>query len=271
MKHSLYEPVKKRYRNYNETLTKKMDAIVQTGMQLGWQKPDYELEVKALLSEIRNHYVLTYEPPKVKQADSETIYLWTDSSETFSEDLIAQYDTERSPNRYLFQEGRTLSQKECPQMLSVYFPSKKEVLLQYDCLPNTALVPLVNQRVQKILLQLAPNDIQIIPVVIECDDASVSGYGFINIIHKIVGIDSEKSQYTTMIKTPRIRSFNYLTYTVGCMKQLNLARDEEYLGNLLVSAPVFHVFQLKHISGVNLIRPELFYRPVTIDDLRENN
>lgn len=100
-----------------------------------------------------------------------------------------------------------------------------------------------------------------------CTDGELEGYSFLNATHLIKGIDHEKSIYTKMKSTDAISGFHYLTYKNSCMGEYNLTRDQEYRGNLLVSEEIKLAFDKKKISGVWLVRPEDFYRPITAEDL----
>ena len=64
-----------------------------------------------------------------------------------------------------------------------------------------------------------------------------------------------------------IRGFKYLTYKPGCMGKHKLARDEEYLGNLLVTEEIKQAFEKEKIKGVWFVRSEDYYRPLTCEDI----
>ena len=51
------------------------------------------------------------------------------------------------------------------------------------------------------------------------------------------------------------------------MGEHQLARDKEYEGNLLVSEKIKAAFEKENITGVWLVRPEDFYRPLTAEDI----
>ncbi|MGQ3891235.1 hypothetical protein, partial [Legionella sp. CNM-4043-24] len=77
------------------------------------------------------------------------------------------------------------------------------------------------------------------------------------------GVDHEKSVYTKMANDDAILRFKYLTHKKGCMGAYNLARDEEYSENLLVSEKVKIAFEREKVTGVWLVKPEEFYRPLS--------
>jgi hypothetical protein len=150
---------------------------------------------------------------------------------------------------------------------TVNFEASKNRVLKFDCLPNNTLIPLVNKRIKAILESLAPDDVQFFPAKLICSDGELDNYYFLNITHTIIGIDHEKSIYTKMKTVDAISRLKYLTYKIGCMGKHQLARDQEYKGNLLVSEEMKAIFDKEHITGVWLVRPEDYYHPVTASDL----
>ena len=189
------------------------------------------------------------------------IYLWEWPQEGYLEKLLGKYDEDVSPDRFLLRKGRRLKADEFDKPAIITFRSTKKNMSEYDCLPNSSLIPLVNQRIRKVLEDLAPDDVQFLDAKVMCIDGELEGYQLVNAMHTIVGIDHEKSVYTKMKLANRIRGFSYLTYKPSCMGTHHIARDQEYLGNLLVSAEV------KRIAG--LVRPEDFYRPLTYAALED--
>ncbi|HCU05305.1 MAG TPA: hypothetical protein DIC51_03225 [Coxiellaceae bacterium] len=198
------------------------------------------------------------------------VFLWEIIQENFSQKLLGKYDEDASPDRFLLRKGRRLLPDEFDKPAIVVFEGSKKTMSKYDCLPNTSSIPLVNYRIRKILEDLAPDDVQFLDAKVICTDGELDGYQLLNATHTIVGIDFEKSKYKK-IPMPRngfIYSWKYLTYKPGCMGVHHIARDQEYIGNLLVSETVKRVFDKEHITA-GLIRPEEFYRPYTVDDLED--
>jgi len=198
------------------------------------------------------------------------IYLWEAVQENYPNKLMGRYDRDSSPDRFLLEEGRSLKAGEFNKPAIIIFRSTKKNMSKYDCLPNSSLIPLVNQRIRKILEDLAPNDVQFLDAKVMCADGELEGYQLLNATHTIVGIDFEKSKYNKipMPDDSFIYSWKYLTYKPGCMGVHHIARDQEYIGNLLVSETVKRIFDKEHIIA-GLIRPEEFYRPYTVDDLED--
>lgn len=194
------------------------------------------------------------------------IYSWK-IPENFLNRDVGEYNTESSPDNYLLMSGRKLRKDEFQLIPTVSFVVSKNRIVKFDCLPNNTLIPLVNNKIKIILEEIAPDDVQFFPAKLICSDGELEGYYFLNITHTIIGIDHEKSIYTKMKTVDAISGFHYLTYKHGCMGDHFLARDQEYRGNLLVSEEVKTIFDKEKVTGVRLVRPEDFYRPLTASDL----
>ena len=127
----------------------------------------------------------------------------------------------------------------------------------YDCIPTNAGSPLVNQKIVDLLLKLIPNEVQFFDAEVHCKDGILSNYKLLNVTHTIVGIDREKSIYRKMENAPDfILGFKYLTYKPGCMGKNKLARDKEYLCNILVTEEIKQVFEREKIKGIWFVTPE---------------
>lgn len=130
---------------------------------------------------------------------------------------------------------------------------------KYDCIPNNSASPLVNQKVIKTLLKVAPDDVQFFDVEIQCKDRLLTNYKLLNVTHKIIGIDHEKSEYKKMEGTDVMLRIKYLTYKHGCMGKYKLARDGESLGHLLVTEEIKSLFEKEKIKGCRFVTPEVYY------------
>jgi hypothetical protein len=78
------------------------------------------------------------------------IYMWK-IPESYKNRDIGQYDRDCSPNSFLLKRGRCLAADEFSPMPTVNFIVPKQRLLKLDCLANDTLVPLVNQRIKRVL------------------------------------------------------------------------------------------------------------------------
>lgn len=184
------------------------------------------------------------------------IYLWESPEKVLNKE-IGEYDRTCSPDRFLLRASRKLELNEFSPMPTVHFKIPQQRALKFDCLANGAMIPLINKRVQEILKEVAPNEVQFFPAKVLCPDGELAGCSFLNVTVEIEGIDHEKTVYDQSGY-----GFHYLTYTKGCMGEHPLARDKEYHSNLLVSEKLKIIFEQEKITGVWFVRPEEYYRPL---------
>jgi|GEM_PF-1447118 len=189
-----------------------------------------------------------------------TIYLW-EIPETYPDNQIGRYERERSPDRFLFEKGVFLNKEQVSTKPILKYGLSKDQLINYDCLINSATLPVVNNRVVDILTEIAGDDIQLFDVTIECKDGELTGYKLVNITHTIKAIDLEQSIYSIR-QLPRgntmIANIKRLVFRANCMDQHQLIRDEE-TGHQLASQAIYEAFKREKITGVWLATPDEFY------------
>ncbi|CAM4483515.1 MAG: hypothetical protein LEGION0403_FIIPPAGN_02868 [Legionella sp.] len=184
------------------------------------------------------------------------IYCWKVPENVLNKEM-GVYDETCSPDHFLLRASRKLDLKEFSPMPVVHFKIPQNRALKFDCLVNSAGIPLVNERIQDILEEIAPNEVQFFPAKVICSDGELAGYTFLNVTVEIEGIDHEKTVYDQSGY-----GFHYLTYKKGCLGEHPLTRDKEYHSNLLVSEKLKIIFDQAKITGVWLVRPEEYYRPL---------
>jgi hypothetical protein len=197
------------------------------------------------------------------------IYIWTIPT-NYKNKAIGEYDRKVSPESHLLMQGRILLSEEFKEPAEVNFEISKDAILKFDCLPNNAPAPLVNERIKNVLELHAPNDVQFVKAKLNCKDGVLDGYYYLNLTQTIVGIDHEKS-FCIKLKVGDlefINGFNYLFYLKDCMGKHKLARDKEFKPHLLVDESIKNIFDKEKITGVRFARPEEYYKgPLTPDDL----
>jgi|688.fasta_scaffold165566_2 hypothetical protein len=177
---------------------------------------------------------------------------------------IAAYNRELSPDRFMFLDGIPLTTEQVNKKPIFEQEITQARTIKYDCIPNNCGSPLVNQKIVDLLLRLAPDDVQFFDAEVRCKDGILTGYKLLNATHTIVGIDHEKSIYTMMKESPTaILGFKYLTYKPGCMGNIKIARDREYLSNFLVAEEIKQAFEKEKITGIWFATPEEWYSLVS--------
>ncbi len=97
------------------------------------------------------------------------------------------------------------------------------------------MVPLVSARFSAILTCSCPDEVQLIPAEISCKNGVVEGYSIVVVTNRVRGLDHTKSKYKSMQGIKAIMRFESAVYKEDCLGSLCVARDDEYLSNLLVS------------------------------------
>ena len=184
------------------------------------------------------------------------IYLWRVVSDECPEKFIGEYDRKISPDRFLLKQGRVLSASEF-NVPVVRFNISMSKAKNLDVLSSNAMVPLVSSRLANYLMEISPHDVQLIPTIIEAKDGEIEGYKFVNILHKVMGIDKSVSKIDYMVNDPAyIRGFRYLKYLEGSMGEHFFARDAEYSSNLLVAEKAVNCLRKERFTGLALHDPE---------------
>ncbi len=188
------------------------------------------------------------------------IHLW-ERGKGCPEKLIGEYDLERSPDRLDYSAGKILDGKVLSQTPIIDFEVKRERLHRIDCLAHTgAGIPLVNQRVIDILMEIADTDFQLIKPQLNCLDGQLEGYYLLNVTHEVNGVDHSQSICERMPPDNFVYGFKHLVVLPNCMEQHHLAREAEALSELYVSQTVVDAFERAHIKGCWFPLPEEYHR-----------
>lgn len=181
---------------------------------------------------------------------NDDIFLWEFPDE-YPENLIGEYEEAASPDRFLFQEGRTISVDLAPLITFEVCPEDLKV---YGCLASTAMVPLVSSNIAAKLMSFCPEDVQMVKARILANGSDLPGYSIVNALHKVKAIDHDNSVYSIIPGTDSIMGFQKLAVLPGALGQYAIARDEEYLSHLLVNECCRDL--LIGAEGIGLYRPE---------------
>ncbi|MDR3442411.1 MAG: hypothetical protein P4L65_05280 [Legionella sp.] len=185
------------------------------------------------------------------------IYLW-EHSEHYAYQYKALYNAERPAECFSFKKDRTLTYQEA-LLFNLDLP-QSEITTKYDCIPNTSGLPLVNQKVMDLLLELTPDEVQFFDTKIQCSDEVLTHYKLLNATHSFAKTSRAHSLASIIHDDPdAFLGFRYLTYQPECMGNLKLARSDEYRTNLLVTADIKHAFEAHKIKGARFIEPTHYY------------
>lgn len=179
-------------------------------------------------------------------------YLWR-IPESYPESLIGEYLRDRSPDRFIFRRGVRVPEDVGTPVLR--FNASCERLLQYDCLPNNAMVPLLRGDLATLLLERAPADVQLVKAEVLALDGQSDAFFLLNVTAMVTGIDKSQSTLTYLPGTKQILSFKRLAYLDDCLGEHELARDAEYTAHLLVSEGLVASLRARRVTGVEFCLP----------------
>jgi hypothetical protein len=187
---------------------------------------------------------------RIKVKGYNMVYIWQ-SAENFPSRLIAEYDRKKSPDRFLFKKG-IFFEKIDPPIFNL--KAKISKIRRFDHISNQSLIPLISCKMAKCLLDNFSDDIQLIDTLINCEDGVIDDYKLVNSIHKVKAINHDVSE-CKYDEDGWLWAFDYLEYYSDCLGAYNVARDEEYLGNLIVSEKVKNIFESNKFIGYGLYTP----------------
>ncbi len=188
------------------------------------------------------------------------IHLW-EIPERYPNKLIGSYERTQILSSYDFFKGEFLTAEMLSQTPAIEFEVKRERLQRIDCLVhNGAGVPLVNQRVIDLLMEIADTDFQLIKPQLNCLDGQLDGYYLLNVTHEVNGVDHNQSICEWGTVERYVRGFKHLVVLPDCMGQHHLAREAECHSELYVSQTIVDAFERAHIKGCWFPLPEEYHR-----------
>ncbi len=131
-----------------------------------------------------------------------------------------------------------------------------DILKRFDSFTNNSSSPLVNQKIIDILLDLIPDEVQFFDAKLICKDGILTNYKLLNITQKVMGLDRERSVFSTFQGCNNISSIKSLRLLPNCMGPYQLARDAEYFSNILVTDKIKAAFEREKVKGVKFVSPE---------------
>lgn len=172
----------------------------------------------------------------------------------YPEKLIGSYDRDTSPDRFLFKQARCVGAVE-PEPI-VRFNRLVGDLVGIDDLATNAMVPIVAPRVQRVLLEYAVEDVQLADVRVVARDGELNEYKIVNVTSEVSAIDHEASEYSLIPGVTAVMGFRKLVVVPGALGTQALARDAEYMSNLMVSDDLAERLRVLNPTLLGLYRPE---------------
>lgn len=184
--------------------------------------------------------------------DLRMTYLWR-VSEDYPQSMIGEYKRDGTPDRFLFKKGERILEPIGVPIIK--FDCSLAKLREFGCLANNAMVPLISAVCAAALIEMAPDDVQLIKAIVVGIDGETEEFFLLNVTSKVSCIDHEQSEFTLVPGSKQIMSFRRLSLLPGCLGQHGLARDSEYSSHLLVSDVIVTRLSCAGLKGIAFISP----------------
>ena len=171
-----------------------------------------------------------------------------------------KYNYALSFDDYHFENCRFIMPESIDKPLVFDLNINQKEVLQFDNIINGIGCLVVNQKLEKILSLLIPNDLQFFDTQIKCKDGIITNYKLVNILKSVEGVDHEQSIYDWLgDKADEIMLIRRLVLTKGCMKNSKLARLAEFPGHILATEEIKQAFEAEKVTGLRFVVPEAYY------------
>lgn len=182
-------------------------------------------------------------------------YLWR-IPDKYPQSLIGVYDKNNIRDRFSFKRGEKITIDSDRPIIN-FENATLSRLSNFGCLASNVMVPIVNEKICKVLSDFFPDDVQFCDVIVRAKDGDSEEFKLVNVINTVKGIDHDKSTYTLVPGTQQIMGFRALKYQDRCMTEKSqLARDSEYLSHLIVSEKVCDVLSELNLPGLAFYKAE---------------
>lgn len=177
------------------------------------------------------------------------LWVWS-IPEDFPNKRIGEYVKGSGTDRFVFREGRGLTEQIVPPKI-VFECSEKDL---NDVLPNSGLLLIVSKKVIDILTGICPQDIQVFEANVYIGEKKISNYYLLNIVNAVEVLDKSKSEYTTIKGTNAILKFKKIVYKFDVLpNNHHIVRNLDYKSHVIVSDVIKEVFERNNIKGVQFI------------------
>lgn len=176
------------------------------------------------------------------------VYLWK-ISENYPENCIGEYRKDNVQDRFDFKKGIRIDGEIATPTIE-FSDVKKEQIEPFACLASNMMVPIVNAKIVKILEEMVPDQVQTFDVILKAKDCILKNYKILNVTQECNCIDENETEYLYLAGSEHILGYKKFKYKTGCMDKLQIARDKDFHGHLLVSYQIR--CELKKIDNLGI-------------------
>lgn len=178
------------------------------------------------------------------------MHLWR-FPENWPADRIGTYDSARSIDRFeLLKPQRLMHAVRVELSVS----TTRDEIATWDCIPNTARIPVVGQRLRELIAARAQRDVQFLPASINAIDGQASGFSILIATKPIEAIDCSRSVCTRVPGTDAIMSFQKLVVLDHLAAPFLLGRDYRFLPMLFLADTLKDEIEAEAPIGVEFER-----------------
>ncbi|QHE54032.1 imm11 family protein [Pontibacillus sp. HMF3514] len=174
------------------------------------------------------------------------LWIWS-VPDNFPNNKIGEYVKESGTDRFIFREGRLLTENINPP--KVVFECSEDELT--DVLPNSGHLILVSRKVLEILEKECPQDIQAFNANIYIGDKKIPNYCLINVVNSLGVVNKEESEFTSIKGTNAILKFDKIIYRFNNLpNKHHIVRNADYKSHVIVSDNIKDAFKKNGVHGV---------------------
>jgi hypothetical protein len=174
------------------------------------------------------------------------LWIWS-VPENFPNKRIGEYVKDSGTDRFIFREGRELTEQIVPP--KIMFECSEKYL--NDVLPNSGQLLIVSKKILDILEEICPQDIQVFEANVYIGEKKIPNYYLLNVVNAVDVLDKGKSEYSTIKGTDAILNFKKIVYKFeGLPNNHHIVRNLDYKSHVLVSDVLKEIFERNNIIGV---------------------
>jgi hypothetical protein len=173
------------------------------------------------------------------------IWIWS-IPDNYPNKRIGEYVEGSGTDRFVFREGKLIHDKVVPPKI-IFDCAEKHLI---NILPNSAQLITVSKRLLKILNDVCLKDIQVFNANVFVGGKRITNYYLINLTHIVEVVNKKESEFTTILGTDAILSFEKIVYKNDNLGQFHLVRNSDYRSHVLVSEYLKNIFEKEKITGV---------------------
>ncbi|RZN44180.1 DUF1629 domain-containing protein [Escherichia sp. E13S3] len=176
------------------------------------------------------------------------MYMW-DIPEQYANKYIGEYQYE-SFDYLLFSHSTPIERVENINPVIIY-AMPDEMINKYDCLPNSSLIPVVNERLKDFLETHAKGNVEFHKIDLHTNNGLKDGFYLLNTLTKLPLIDMQHSHCQYIPGTTAIMGFEQVFFIEEPPEDFCIARCAEYSSYLMLSDSLVKKMKKEKFKGIS--------------------